>query len=268
MKKILSLLLFVIFFLSSLTTPALAISSNDTPSPSTEPSATPSPTPKPEDVNLLNQIDSLKEKIASKVAQLNLVEKRGIAGTVTDVNSTQITINDVQNNTRFNDVDEITAFSAPGNNSFGISDLTKGTFVSILGLYNKDSQRILARFVDVITPPTYLTGIISSIDRVNGQFNIIDENNKTTLIDVEDITKTYTFTQATDIVKSGFSKLNVGDTVFIMGYPDQKISSMIVANRITQLPEVTKDPKINVSVPTVAVSVTPTPVAGSSASKK
>ena len=251
--------------------PAFAVTPTVTTMPST--TVTPaktivSPTTKPQDVNLLNQIDNLKEKIASKVAQLNLVEKRGIVGTVTDANSTQITLNDIQNNTRFIDVDEITNFSAPGKTSFGISDLTKGTLVSVLGLYNKDSRRILARFVDVVTPPTYLTGIISSIDKLNGQFNIVDEDKKTTLIDVEAITKTYSFTQATDMVKSGFSKLNVGDTVSIMGYPDKKTPSMIVANRIIQLLEVTKDPKIDVASPTTEPTTSTSPTAGSSASKK
>lgn len=216
------------------------------------------PTVVPEDTGLLNQINNLKEKIASRVAQLKLVEKRGIIGTVTDSNNTQITLNDIQNNTRFIDVDEITKFSAIGKTSYGISDLTNGTKVSVLGLYNKDSRRILARFVDVVIPPTYLTGEISVIDRVNGQFKIISEDQKQTLIDVESITKTYSFTKATDLVKSGFSKLQTGNRVSIMGYPDSKTPSMIVANRIIQLLDVRVDPNINLNI------TPPTPTSGSS----
>jgi len=184
------------------------------PTPSQAPSPTSAtPTIKPTDQNLLNQINQLREKVASQVAKMNLVEKRGIIGTITDVSSTQITLNDVQNNTRFVDVDEITKFSAPGKNSEGISDLNKSTIISVLGLYNKDSRRILARFINVVTQPTYLTGVISSADRVNGQFDILKENQKQILIDVETITRTYTFTKANDLSKSGFSKLSV-ETAF------------------------------------------------------
>ena len=59
---------------------------------------------------------SIKEQlitnIASRVAQLKLVEKRGIIGTVTNVTNTQITLSDIQNNTRFIDVDELTKFTS------------------------------------------------------------------------------------------------------------------------------------------------------------
>lgn len=207
------------------------------------------------DPNLLNQINDLKEKIASKVAQLNLVEKRGVIGTVVDVNSTQITLNDTRNNTQFIDVDEITKFSDDNGNTIGISDLSKGTVVSVLGLYNKDSQRILGRFVDEVTLPVYLNGTISSIDRINGQFYIIGSNQKKILIDVEAFTKTYSFTQLTDLARSGFSKLSAGDRVFIMGYPDKTTPSMIVANRIIQLLDVAKNPSVDINEP---LSVTPT----------
>src|SRR3990167_5640769 len=98
-------------------------------------------TPTPDD-----KAQAIKEQlitnIASRVAQLKLVEKRGIIGTVTNVTNTQITLSDIQNNTRFIDVDELTKFtSAKSKETFGISDITKGTTLGILGLYNKDSRR-------------------------------------------------------------------------------------------------------------------------------
>src|SRR2546423_2045460 len=86
---------------------------------------------------LVNQINQLKEKIASRVAELNLVEKRGVIGTVSDVSANQISITDITGKTRYVDVDEITKFSSSqAKKSFGLSDLTKGTRISVLGLYN------------------------------------------------------------------------------------------------------------------------------------
>ena len=73
------------------------------------------------------QINQLKDRIASRVAELKLVQRRGIVGTANEISDTQITLTDVQNNTRFVDVDELTKFASPSaKGSFGISDIGKG----------------------------------------------------------------------------------------------------------------------------------------------
>ena len=121
-------------------------------------------TPTPEDKNAEIR-DQLIVNIASRVAALKLVEKRGIIGIVTDVTNTQIVVTDLQNNTRFVDVDELTKFSNPAfKGTYGISDITKNTTIGVLGLYNKESRRILARFVNVATTPFIIHGGVSAID--------------------------------------------------------------------------------------------------------
>src|ERR1035437_9874018 len=67
-------------------------------------------------------LEKVANEIASKTAQLNLVEKRGIIGTVTDSSGTQITLSDLNGNIRFVDVDELTKFSSSSSKSYGISD--------------------------------------------------------------------------------------------------------------------------------------------------
>ena len=91
-----------------------------------------------------DKINSLKDKIASRVAELKLVEKRGFYGAVIEISGTQLTVTDQKNATRFIDVDELTKFSSPSaKESFGISDITKGTKIAIIGLYNKQSKKEL-----------------------------------------------------------------------------------------------------------------------------
>src|SRR5579859_6721935 len=106
------------------------------------------PTPTPTSTALNSQINQLKDKIANQVSKLKLVEKRGIVGSIETVSNNQITLTDIQGNLRYVDVDEITKFSSVSNSSFGLSDLKKGMLVRVLGIYNKDSQRILARYID------------------------------------------------------------------------------------------------------------------------
>jgi hypothetical protein len=237
--------LFIIFILFSITffpTSALAAA---TPTPT----AIPTPTG-----NLLNgldkQINNLKDRIASRVAQLNLVEKRGIIGTVTDISETQLTLSDLQGNIRFVDVDELTKFSSPSAKSnFGISDITKGSTVGVLGLFNKESHRILGRFVDVIVLPQVFSGAITAIDAKNYAFSFttIDKNDYT--VEIDTITKTYVYSPDSGLTKSGFSKLSQGERVMVIGFFDKNDKTKIVASRVLRLPTISVNPKIVIIKP-------------------
>ncbi len=228
------------------------------------PAVKPSKSPAPTSSLIEKQINSLTSKIASRVAQLKLVEKRGVMGEVTDVSNTQITINDIHGNTKFIDVDEFTKFtSVTSKTSFGISDISKGDKLGILGLYNKESRRILARFVDVINLPQVVHGAISDIDSRNFTLVIATKDNKTRDIDMQPSTKTVSYDASKKaLVKGGFSKLEIGQTIIVVGYPGKKDSSLpagqaglFEASRVIVLPDVTANPNIKIETPTD----TPTP---------
>ncbi|HET9947004.1 MAG TPA: hypothetical protein VFQ63_02980 [Patescibacteria group bacterium] len=207
---------------------------------------TPTPTPN----NLEQQVSNLKDKIASRVAQLNLVDKRGIIGTVTDVTQTQITLSDLNGNIRFVDVDELTKFSSPtAKSNFGISDITKGSQVGVIGLYNKESRRILARFVDVQVNPVLISGAISDIDKTNYNLTVMTPDKKTYTISIENITKTVSYTKDGGVVKSGFSKNQVAERIVVEGFVDIKNANTIIASRIILFPDLTINPAILITKP-------------------
>lgn len=216
---------------------------------SVTPTKKPTPTPSPGLIQ--KQINSLTNKIASRVAELKLVEKKGVMGQVTDVSSTQITLRDIHGNTKFVDVDEFTKFnSVSSKSSFGISDIKKNDKLGVLGLYNKDSRRILARFVDVIDLPRVLHGAISEIDEDNFTFILRDSENKTQEINVESSTRTFSYDEENkELIKSGFSKLEVGQSIVVVGYPSKNSSSVFEASRIVAIPNVSPHPKIEVDTP-------------------
>lgn len=202
-------------------------------------------TPTPED-KTKDLRDQLITNIASRVAQLKLVEKRGIVGKVTDVSNTQITITDLQNNTRFVDVDELTKFSSPkAKGAYGISDITKDTTLGILGLYNKESRRILARFVNVITIPLIIHGGIATIDSEDFLINITTDDGQQMTVDVESLTRTYSYTQELGYIRSGFSKLKENYNVVIIGVSDINKQNRMTATRIIFFPEIPFNPKVN-----------------------
>ena len=213
-------------------------------------------------------INNLKDRIASRVAQLKLVERRGVIGKVTAVTDTQITLEDVRNNTRFVDVDELTRFSSPSaKGSFGISDIKKGTTLGILGLYNKQSKRILARFVNVLILPVHIHGVVTKIDKQNFITQIATEGAQQIFIDIETSTRTSSYTKADGLKRAGFSKVTKGERITVIGFPDSKKPDHVIATRIILFSELLPNPKINVpsesATPTVTLQETITPSTGS-----
>jgi hypothetical protein len=214
------------------------------------PSAAPSPSTSDKSAisqKLNDEINNLKEKIASRVSELNLVEKRGIIGAVSEVSGNQITMTDTAGKTRFVDVDEITKFSSPASKTFGLSDLTKGKRVSILGLYNKQSKRLLARFINSSVDPAYVSGTISALDTKNYHVTLTNDSQKQSNIDVETTTKMFSYTKDGGLTKISFTKLDTGVRAFAMGYPDKNDTSLIVADRIIVVPSLPKN--ANVVIP-------------------
>lgn len=208
-----------------------------------------SPTPSPiadEKQNAFNdQVSDLKERIASRVAQLKLVEKRGVIGTVTDLSDTQITLTNLQNNTQFVDVDELTKFASPSaKESFGISDIKKNDRLGILGLYNKQSRRLLARFIQTLKMPTTIHGAVATLDDKNFVIEVTTtEGNKT--VDVENITKTYSYARGSELSRSGFSKIKENQRIMVVGFTDIKDKNRLIASRIIHFPDIPKNPKLS-----------------------
>jgi hypothetical protein len=207
----------------------------------------------------------LKEKVASKVAELRLVEKRGILVVVKEVAGNKITGEDMSGKVRLIDVDELTKFSSPSAKAgFGISDITSNTKISVIGLYNKQSKRILARFITVESEPAFISGIVKEVDKANFIVKVVSEDENVYAIDIENVTKTSTYTETDDIKRAGFSKIQVGQRVYIVGYPVKGQKQRILASRFLIFPDLPANPKIKTSVtePTEAVP-TPTIKAGS-----
>lgn len=257
MKKIsLVLFLLVATYLTSNTGHAFAIS------PTLAPTTVASPTTKPTNSPAMDQINAFKERVASKVAELKLVDRRGIIGTVTAISSTQLTLTDVQGKTQFVDVDELTKFASDSaKDSFGISDITKGETLGILGLFNKQSKRIMARFVEgSISLPIVIHGAIASIDKENFAFTVITEKGTKYTIDVENLTKTQSYTKTGGLVRAGFSKLEVGQHIIVTAYQNTKDKTRYIGSRILLFPETPASPKIPMDT---ATQETTTPSTGS-----
>jgi hypothetical protein len=207
-----------------------------------------------------SQINQLKNKIASQVAQLKLVEKRGIIGTIqsVDLSANQITLLDIHDQIRYVDTDDITKYEDANGGSLAVTDMKKGMEISVLGIYNKQSQRILARFVSVEVVPNRFYGEITSIDKTNYDLTVMTDDQKSEKVEIDTSSTVVSYTGGTTLNTYGFSKLSLGDRVEVIGYPDKNDSTSTIADRLIDYLSVPKDPNITVETPTPIMTATPT----------
>jgi LysM repeat protein len=219
------ILLGLIIFLITFTPIARAQTISPTPSQT--------PTSKPTSQTLSEQINKLKERIATRVAELNLVEKRGIVGQVSEVKGTEITLITLNGKTIIVEVDELTKFTPlDKSNSFGISSIKKGMTLSAIGRYNKQTERLRALFIDQFILPVFLSGIVREINAQDFSLTIETTDKKTYTVDVETSTRTQSFTKDSGLTRSGFSRINPLDRILVTGYASKEDEKRISASRI------------------------------------
>lgn len=206
----------------------------------TTPTPLPSKNEVPTDSAAIEKIQKIKDIVASKVAELNLVEKKGILGMIKEVSNTQVTISDLNGATRIIDIDELTKFNLSSGDkdkkedeSLGINDLKKDTYYSFVGLYNKDTRKLMARFVaQPKNLPVYFEGVVADLAEDDFQLTVFNEKGDKKLVDIEKSTKTSIQTGDEELLKSGFSKIAKQERVLVVGFDDLKDKGKIIASRV------------------------------------
>ncbi|RJQ24847.1 hypothetical protein C4577_06915 [Candidatus Parcubacteria bacterium] len=243
-KNILSIILILIFILFSNNNSKAVSDTSKKPTTTVKPTISQFESENSE----IERIQKIKEMVASKVAELNLVEKKGILGKVSEATNTKIVIeNKNKKEKRIIDIDELTKFEeSKSNQDFGISDIKSGDELSFVGLYNKDTKRLLARHVARIkSVPAYIEGIV--LDKNTGEytFQVIDSIGNIKTIEVETSTKTQTLEKKNQsLQKSGYSKIETEQRIFIAGFKDLKDSNIIIASRIIQFKDLPPSPEM------------------------
>jgi hypothetical protein len=95
----------------------------------------------------------------------------------------------------------------------------------------------------VISTPLTITGAVSKIDDDEFTITVSTENGQNYIVDVENITRTLEYI-GNEVVKSGFSKIETGERVMVVGYTQSGQSSRLVGTRILLFPELLRNPKI------------------------
>lgn len=225
MKKYIYLAFFIFFAINAPNMHAQTPSNTVT---STSSSATTAPI----DESEMKKVKKIIDLVASKSADEKLAFKIGILGTVTQSTNTALTVQTINGVSKIIDIDEITKFSDPDSKSYGISDIKKGDLLGIIGIINKISNHILGRHVSRMSNiPTYFEGIITEINKKNFQFTANSEKGDKKIIDITTSTKISSFSKPEGEFKSGFTKVEIGQRIHAVGFPDEKVENQINTTR-------------------------------------
>lgn len=225
-----------------------------TASPSAIPSDTTAPTPKD---RKLQQIENLKERLATKVAELRQTQKRAVFGKVKSKSVSTLAVDTVSKELKIELNEELKIFQliSGKKTELNIDDLDKGDQVVIFGNYDATLDLLKAALIIIQNSlPLRIFGQITQIDRKEFTLTIKTGQDQNYIIDIEKTTKTFDWEKGKGISKSGFSKVNNNDFVQILGIPVVNKENRMSAIRILDLRDLTGTP----STATVASEPTPT----------
>ncbi len=215
----------------------------------------PTPSPTPQDT----QIEKIKDLVASRVAELKLVDKKGVIGKVKSASNSQITLLNGRNLQIIVDIDELTKFDGASTTSYGISDIKSADVLSVVGLFNKQTERLLARFVTPASNiPQNIEGVVTAKSAKDFSLTIAADDGKKVDVNIETSTKT-TLYDAGETLKSGFSKIKTGERVIVVGFFDKTSKDQINATRVIHFPGLALSSGLKKALEAGAESASPTP---------
>lgn len=215
----------------------------------------PTPSPTPQDT----QIEKIKDLVASRVAELKLVDKKGAVGKVKSASNSQITLINSRNLQVIVDIDELTKFDGASTKSYGISDIKSGDTLSVIGLFNKQTEKLLARFVTPASNiPQNIEGVVTSKNAKDFSLTIGTVDGKKIVINIETSTKTALFEEG-ETIKSGFSKIKTSERVIVVGFFDKTSKDQINAARVIHFPSLALSNELKKALEAGAENASPTP---------
>lgn len=240
-------LLFVTF--GAAETPGAVLAVSPTPTAAATPSATPAGTA---------QLDALKERLATKVAELRSVVKRAMNGVVKTVSVASATVETDTKDIKIElgDNVKVAQMIRGKRTELTTDDLAKDDPITVFGTYDETLDLLKAQyiFIENKTPLQHVSGSVTASDEKAFTVSVKTREGRVLTIDIEKDTKTSVWTKADGIAKAGFSKIAEGDTVHVTGTDVAGKENRIRALRILDLGNLS------------GAAPTPTPEASASAS--
>ncbi len=187
------------------------------------------------------EIQILKDKIATKVAELREKNNRAIGGTITALDPSSISVQDFYENNYVIRLDStLTKYyqvSTPNNKEIKFSDLKKGEYVFASGVIH--DKEIDANSVYRDEQFIVLSGKITQVDKTNYALTVLTSDKDTYTLEIETGTKQEMLNIKTlNIESTGFSKIKEGDTIhFVVKRTGSEKDNTYSARKILIIPQ-------------------------------
>ena len=216
------------------------------------------PTPAPGGENIidkLKQIEILKEKIATKVAQIRESEKGARLGTIKELKENTITLITKGKEEKITLNEDTLYYKITDGNKKEAShnDIKNSLTISAFGYFNQLGEPLQAKFIFIQEIPARLAGKIADLNKSDYTLTVKTKDGNQ-IIDFEKYTKTTLFQPGKGKSAGGFSKFNLNDSVFIAADPHENEENRYHALRILQI----SNPQI-IPSETATPSATPKP---------
>jgi len=228
---VISSLIFLIFFSST-------IIRAQTPG-----SATASATPA-QDNAIQDKINDLKERLASRVAELKENSKRSFSGVVKQKEDGVITLlyKDIETKVVFNTESTVYTISSQGKKiKSDVKSLIVGQNVTAFGALDVDQKTLVVKVLIINDSPIISYGTVKSVDNKEGSF-VVDSEDGSLTLDYEIGTKCQITDKDGKLSSCGLSKINEGDKVLVRIREGSTNLSKATALRILVIPQSTPSP--------------------------
>lgn len=217
------------------------------------------------------KIEELKERLATKVAELRDVQRRAISGIIKGTTLTSTTVETPTRDVKVELPDNVTVieYLKGKRTKLTLEEVAKNDRVVVFGEYDTTIDLLKARVIHIVgVSAERLNGTVTAIDREEFTLTVTTPERRTVVVDTERTTRTMLWTAEKGLTKGGFSKITVGDTVHVVGTPVPKKEGRLSAIRILDLgnltgpatPTPTLEPTVEATPsPTTKTSPTPKP---------
>ncbi len=195
------------------------------------PSATATPTGK------AAQIEDLKERLATKVAELRQTQKKAVFGLVKAITVSTVTIETPTKDLKIDLPDEIVVYQTVNGKrtKLAASNIEKDDVVAIFGDHDTTLDLLTAKVVIIQSAaPSRISGTVSAIDKTDFTLTINSAQGESYIIDIETNTRTQMWTNGA-LERGGFSRINVGDVVHVIGTNVKNQETRVSARRLLDL---------------------------------
>lgn len=171
-----------------------------------------SPTSIPEDKDIQN----LKDKIATKVAELREKNNKAMSGFISTISGLTIKIkdeNDVEYDIKLDDaLTKYYQIVGAQKKEIKLSDIKKGMFIIVTGIAN--DKIINANIVYVDEMFLVKLGKITQVDSAGFSLKVLSSDKDSYTLDIETTTRQQMINVKTlEVERAGFSKIKEGDTI-------------------------------------------------------